>query len=150
MWRVLLIAVVLGGCASVPQASRDSDAEAKQFITHPNSATLYVYRNEFPGADQSMDDSVLYVDNRLIGSTLAGTFFRVELRPGDHLLHGYGHDPGSLRISILSGEITFVSLNVVNGISRFRRVDPKSGKREILRCCALMENWAPGQRPLLR
>ena len=27
---------------------------------------------------------------------------------------------------------------------------PDTGKREILRCCSLLENWAPGQRPLLR
>jgi len=26
----------------------------------------------------------------------------------------------------------------------------ETGKREILRCCEMMENYAPGQRPLLR
>ena len=34
-------------CASVPEASVERDAEAKQFYTHPNSATIYVYRPEF-------------------------------------------------------------------------------------------------------
>jgi hypothetical protein len=42
------------------------------------------------------------------------------------------------------------ALYVNVGTSRFRRHDPETGKREVLRCCALMENWTPGQRPLLR
>jgi hypothetical protein len=49
-----------------------------------------------------------------------------------------------------AGEVYFVSLNVVGGISRFAQVPAERGRRDILRCCALMENWAPGQRPLLR
>ena len=36
------------------------------------------------------------------------------------------------------------------GNSRITLVKPETGKRDILRCCALMENWAPDQRPLLR
>ena len=144
-----LMAAVLGGCASVPQASSDSDAEAKQFITHPGFATLYVYRDEFPVADHDLEESVLYVDNRLVGSTLPGTYFRVDVQPGNHLLHGYSYDHGTLTINTPSGEITFVSLNVVNGVSHYRRIAPETGKRELTRCCVLMENWAPGQRPFL-
>jgi len=144
------VAVALGGCSSVPQATSDDDAEAKQFITHPGYATLYIYRDEFPVANRTLEESVLYVDDRLIGSTLPGTYFRVDLRPGDRRLHGYGPDHGKLTISMPSGEITFVSLNVINGVSNFRPVAPETGKRELIRCCVLMENWKPGQRPLLR
>jgi hypothetical protein len=43
-----------------------------------------------------------------------------------------------------------VSLQAAGGISRFMLVKPEAGKRDILRCCSLMENWAPGQRPFLR
>ncbi|HET9405384.1 MAG TPA: DUF2846 domain-containing protein [Burkholderiales bacterium] len=139
----------LGGCASVPQASPERDAEAKQFITHPGVSTLYVYRGDFP-AGMDADDSVLYVNGRLIGSTLPGTYFRIELRPGEHLLHGYAHDQGRIRVRAPAGEITFVSLSVVAGASHFGQVAPETAKREIARCCVLMENWTPGQRPLLR
>jgi len=39
--------------------------------------------------------------------------------------------------------------------ARFLKVEPGAalsltGKRDILRCCSLLENWAPGQRPFLR
>lgn len=145
---LLATALALSGCASTPQASPGRDAEAKQFVTHPNSATIYVYRNDFGSADS--DDSVLYVDGRIIGATLPGSFFRVDVRPGVRVLNGTGYDQGSLRLETRSGELHFVALNVSSGQSHLRQVSADAGKREIVRCCALLENWAPGQRPLFR
>jgi hypothetical protein len=145
---VLFLALLLAGCTSVPHASRERDAEAKQFLTHPNSATLYVYRTDFPVTGGQ--GNVLFVGTRLIGSTLARTFFRIDLPAGDHVLRGQAPDQGRLQITAPSGEITFISLNVTGGHSMFRQVDAETGQREILRCCVMLENWAPGQRPLLR
>lgn len=150
MARGLLAAALLAlaGCASTPQANRERDTEAKQFMTHPGTAAVYVYRNDFSTAGG--EDSVLYVDNRLIGATLPGTFFRVDLRPGVHLLYGIANDQGRLKLEIRSTQLHFVALNVIGDQSQFRQVSVETGKRELLRCCVLLENWAPGQRPLLR
>jgi hypothetical protein len=145
-----ILGAVLVGCASVPQATPERDADAKEFGTHPGFAAVYVFRNDFPGHEQTTEDIPLYIDDRLIGGTLPGSFFRIDVRPGVHLLHGMGYDQGRLKINTRSGEAHFVALNVVNGTSLFKEVDPETGKREITRCCALMENWEPGQRPLLR
>ena len=147
MWRGLLIAMLLAGCASTPQASRERDADAKQFVSHPATAAIYVYRADWSPVG---DDSVLYVDRRLIGSTLPATYFRVDVQPGKHVLSGYGYDAGKLGIDVRPGDIHFVSLNVHNGTSRFALRDPQIGRRELLDCCAMLENWTPGQRPLLR
>lgn len=144
----LVLLAALAGCASTPQASPERDVEAKQFMTHPGTAAVYVYRNDFPTAGG--EDSVLYVDNRLIGATLPGTFFRVDLRPGAHFLYGIGNDQGRLKLEIRSTELHFVALNVIGDQSHFRQVSVGTGKRELQRCCVLLENWAPGQRPLLR
>lgn len=144
----LLWVFLLAGCASTPQASRERDAETKHYLTHPNAATLYVYRNDYSSA--VLEESVLFVDGRIIGATLPGAYFRIDARPGDRVLHGYGYDQGWLKVSARAGEITFVSLNVAGGISRFALIGPEAGKHELARCCALLENWAPGQRPLLR
>lgn len=141
------LALLVAGCASTPQAARDSDADAKQFVPHPNASTLYVYRSDFGSED---DQSVLYVDGRLIGATLPRTFFRVNLRPGNHLLNGVGADNGRLSLATRPGEIYFVSLAVVGGQSYFSVVDTETGRKTLAACCALLENWAPGQRPLLR
>jgi hypothetical protein len=144
----LLLVILMAGCASVPQASRERDEEAKLFLTHPNAATLYVFRNDIRSVLRN--DSVLFLDGRIIGGTLAGGFFRIDTLPGVRVLHGHGFDQGMLKVNARSGEITFVSLNVAGGTSRFEVVSPEVGKAEIARCCVLIENWTPGQRPLLR
>lgn len=143
-----LIALALAGCTSVPQASPERDAEAKAFITHPRASTLYVYRPDF--SSHEMDDPALYVDSRLIGTTVPGAYFRIDVRPGAHVLHGIASDNGMLKLETRPGEIHFVSLVYAAGQSHFARVDAAAGKRELARCCVLFENWTPGQRPLLR
>jgi hypothetical protein len=147
--RLSLVAAVLGiaGCASTPQASRERDADAKEFATQPGASTLYIYRNDFTLPDQ---DSNLWVDGRLVGATLPRAYFRVSVRPGKHLLNGDGRDTGSLSLETRAGELYFVSLSIINGNSYFAVVKPEVGRETILACCALLENWAPGQRPLLR
>ena len=142
--------LALAGCASTPQATAERDAEAKRFVARSDAAMIYVYRDDFAPVAPATDNTVLYVNGRLIGATLPKTFFRFDVRAGEHLLHGYGYDQGSLKVDTRSGEIYFVSLQATGGNSRFELVKPETGKRDILRCCALMENWAPDQRPLLR
>ena len=144
---LILSLALLAGCASTPQAAAERDAEAKQFVSHPATAAIYVYRNDWNAAD---DDSVLYVDHRLIGATLPGTYFRVDVQPGKHVLRGFGYDAGQLEIDVRPGEIYFVLLKVLNGTSRFAWRDAEVGRRELLDCCAMLENWVPGQRPLFR
>jgi hypothetical protein len=146
-WHALLLAVAIAGCASTPQAATERDAEAKQFNARPDAATIYVYRDDFQGPSDG-DNTVLFVNGRLIGATLPRTFFRLDERAGEHELHGLARDHGRLRVDARYGEITFVSLQAVGGVSHFTLVEPETGRQDILRCCWLMENWAPGQRPL--
>lgn len=138
---------LLSGCASTPQASAERDAAAKQFVTHPATAAIYVYRLPWNGEG---NDTVLYVNGRLIGATLPGGYFRIEARPGTQVLSGVGHDNGRIEFEARAGELRFVAHDVVGGISRYSLRDAESGQRELLACCVLLENWAPGQRPLMR
>lgn len=147
-WWLAALLLALGGCASTPQATPARDAEAKQFITHPGFAGIYVYRPDFLTAE--MDDSTLYVDDRMIGATLPGTFFRIDVQPGPHVVSSSAAGSTQLKVDTRPDELYFVQLNVMSGSSRLALVDPETAKRAIRKCCALMENWAPGQRPLLR
>jgi hypothetical protein len=142
--------LALAGCASTPEATSALDVEAKRFIAAPEASTIYVYRDDFAVEEMDTQDSTLYIDGRLIGATLPKTYFRFHVRAGAHLLHGYGYDQGTLKLETHIGEIYFVSLHVAGGTSRFTPVAPETGKRDILRCCTLLESWAPGQRPFLR
>lgn len=143
---VLLLAV-LGGCASTPQASRQRDAQAKQFISHPATSAIYVYRTDTYVEEA---DTTLYIDGRLIGSTLQRSFFRVDVNPGVHRLNGMGPDQGSLTIETRPDQVYYVELSVLGGDSHFSVVAPHIAQAGLIACCMLMENWAPGQRPLLR
>jgi hypothetical protein len=147
-WRksVALIALLIAACASTPQASPERDAEAKEFRPDPRSASVHIFRPTL----NTGSDSVLYVDQKLIGSTLAGGFFVVRLRPGVHTLSGIANDQGRLQLEVRAGELYFVRLTVRGGQSLFEPVSVETGKREVLRCCVLFESWEPGQRPLLR
>lgn len=145
---LLLVAMLLlAACASTPQAGPERDADAKEFHAHPATAALYVYRPDLSSLDE---DSVLYIDDRLIGATLPRTYFRFDVRPGRHRLHGIGPDAGSIEIGMRPGEVYLVSLKVLGGNSYLTLEDPKAGREALLGCCALLENWTPGQRPLLR
>jgi len=147
-WWLALALLVLGGCASTPQATSARDDEAKRFLSHPGFAAIYVFRPDV--TTMQMDDSTLYVDDRLIGATLPGSFFRVDVQPGEHVVSSSAAGSTNLKVDTRSGELYFVQLNVMSGSSRLALVEPESARRAILKCCALMENWAPGQRPLLR
>jgi hypothetical protein len=147
-WAALVFGLaIVAGCASTPQATRERDAEAKEFATHPATAAIYIYRSPF---DQPEGGSVLYLDQRLIGSTLRGGFFLVHAQPGERWLHGFGHDQGQLAMEVRPGETYFVALNLVGSTSHFVLKPAAVGRSELLACCLLLENWAPGQRPLLR
>lgn len=142
---VLGLIAGLAGCASTPQASAERDADAKRFGSAPATAAVYIYRN-----DTADEDSVLWVDGRLIGSTVRGTYFRVHLEPGRHVLTGMAADNGRLALETRPGVVYFVSLKVVGGRSHFQLVPGETAKKVVANCCNLLENWAPGQRPLLR
>lgn len=152
-WRLtlsvaaLVVAVLVTACVSTPQATPARDAAAKEFQTHPNASTIYVYRSPFNNYES---DSVLFIDGRLIGATLPGSYFRIDAVPGRHVLHGETIDIGQMALDTRPGEIYFVSLDVLAGHSRFQLVPDRIGQNRVRACCALMENWMPGQRPLLR
>jgi hypothetical protein len=44
----------------------------------------------------------------------------------------------------------FDSLNVISGQSSFASEPAETAQNAIRTCCVPLENWAPGQRPLLR
>ena len=146
-YAALAAAILLvAGCTSTPEASPQQDALAKEFLTHPNASTIYVYRSEFNHFDT---DSVLFLNGRLIGSTLPGAYFRIDTVPGRHVLHGTGIDMGQLALEARAGQIYFVSVDVIAGHSNFRVVPDPVGRERVRACCALLESWAPGQRPFV-
>ena len=139
----------LGGCASTPEGSPGDDADAKRFESAPGAAIIYLYRADA----QSSGIATIWIDDRLVGQSLPATYFRVAVRPGRNRITVTGADVGRLEVDTRAGSVNFVAM-WVSGESEsasttiFRSVTPETGKAAILRCCALLETWRPGQRRL--
>ena len=138
-------ALLMAGCTSTPEAQPERNALAKEFLTHPAASTIYVYRSEFNVFDT---DTVLYVDGRVVGSTVPGTYFRIDTTPGRHILHGTGIDLGEIALQTRPGQLYIVELSVVGAQSTFRLLPDQAGRERVRACCTLLTNWAPGMRPL--
>jgi len=74
---VVIVAFVMGGCASIPMKSVKASNQAKQFNS-PSSgnAGLYIYRDSFVGQALKKD---VWVDGKCIGETAADVFFYEEV-----------------------------------------------------------------------
>jgi hypothetical protein len=144
---IVVLALLAAGCTSTPEASRERDLEAKQFLTHPSASAIYVYRPDVDRLEEHVD---LYIDERLVGETLPRTYFRIDAVPGKHVLHGSAHDVGKIELETRAGTLYFVEHRVAAGHSQFQVVPEDTGRKRLLACCGLLERWAPGQRPLLK
>jgi len=144
---LVLLLALLGACASTPEATVQSDAEAKRFESAPRAAIIYLYRADAPGGSGT---STIWVDGHIVGQTLPATYFRVPVRPGRNRISAYASDQGHLDIETREGAIYFASMRVAGtdetpSITVFRSVAPEVGKTEIVRCCTMLETWRPGQ-----
>ena len=139
----IVAALLVSACVFTPLASSQQDTLAKEFVTHPEASTIYVYRSRFNHHDT---DTVLYLDGRVIGATQPGSFFRIDTTPDDHTLHGTGSDVGELMLRTRPGQLYFVSVEVIGGHSKYTVVPDELGRERVRACCALLEHWMP-QRP---
>ncbi|AEC16584.1 DUF2846 domain-containing protein [Gallibacterium anatis] len=80
---MLVSALVLTGCATVPMASDAQDIQAKQFNS-PNKkiSGLYIYRDgSILGAGLKKN---LYIDDKFIGESARNIYFYKTVKPGKH------------------------------------------------------------------
>ena len=144
---LVLLLAYLGGCASTPEASPQSDAEAKRFESAPRTAIIYLYRADTPSNGGA---STLWIDGRLVGQSVPATYFRVLARPGHNSIWASGNDTGRIEIETRESGVYFVAMQVLGGAESpsntvFRNVAPAVGQAAILRCCTMLETWRPGQ-----
>ena len=83
----LVSALVLTSCAQVPLVSESLDKEAKAFAPAPESASLYIYRNEIIGGAAALG---LIVNGRNVAQTGPQTYAYFRLTPGKYLVESRG------------------------------------------------------------
>jgi hypothetical protein len=130
MTRYLLPALLLlSGCAQLPPLP--GDAEAKRFDAVADRAVIYVVR---PPLDRRFV-APIQLNEEMLGSTYPGTFMRLVVPGGRHLISGYVIDIGQIRLDTVAGQIYFVSqttwgFDSLQG-SNFQQVDAATGQSQV-------------------
>lgn len=105
MNRFLLLAILLiTGCAQYQLPPPPEDAIAKRFETVPGKSVIYLARH----AMEPRYVATVVLDDHMIGSTYRGTYMRIELPAGKHILHGMAGDSGSITLNTEPGQLYFV------------------------------------------
>jgi hypothetical protein len=129
---VLIAALVLAGCASVPMGDPKRDAELKSFAVSQDKAGIYIYRNESMGAAVKMDVSV---DGQAIGQTAAKTYFYKEVAPGKHVVSSTAENTDTLEVDAKPGTLTFIWQEVKMGLlyarNKLHLVSEEEGKKGV-------------------
>lgn len=132
MLRALIFALVLAGCAPLPPSPQD--IEAKRFEQVPGKAVIYLFR-EYP--DITYDVATVMLDDQMMGSTYAGTYFRWVVDPGRHQIRGYAGDNGQIVIDVAPDRMYFIQQSVTRTFgfaqSWFRPVPEPYGRAGVLR-----------------
>ena len=131
MWRILLTALLLAGCAPLPPSPLD--VQAKRFEPAPGRAVIYIVRTPL----DSQEMSSLALDDREQITTLWGTYYRWEVAPGTHRVAGLGRANESVTLATAAGSIHFLE-HTVRGNPRsgatsttLRQVDEQYGRRAV-------------------
>lgn len=131
-FALFLATLSLVGCASVPMGSLEDDIKAKQFVPTPETASLYIYRNENFGGAVPM---TVNVNNQSIGQTGPMTYFHLSVVPGMYNIESVAENTSSVSISVEPSKNYFVWQEVKMGVwmarTQLNRVDETVGRKGV-------------------
>lgn len=106
MWRMILVALLLAGCAQLPPTA--VDIQGKKFESVPDKSIIYVVRTPM----DSNEVSGLSLDDRGQITTYNRTYYRWEVPPGTHRVAGIGRANESVTLTTAPGKIYFLEHTV--------------------------------------
>ena len=112
----LMVAIMITGCGSysVKPATEEEDIAAKKFITYPEKATVYIYRDNTHGTGEHVLPSKrslpVWVDGKNMGVMPLHTYQHLMLEPGEHAFASEGKNRDETVIHTRAGEVTFVQI----------------------------------------
>ena len=107
MWRILIPAVLLAGCAQLPPGPEDT--QAKRFESVPGKSVIYVARQR---VDCDLPQT-LTLDERSTITTYKGTYYRWEVEPGTHRVENFASMTGSVTLNTAPGQLYFIQHTVL-------------------------------------
>ncbi|HEY0723497.1 MAG TPA: DUF2846 domain-containing protein [Pyrinomonadaceae bacterium] len=105
--RMLSVLALLSGCTQL--GPTPAATQAVHIDGTPGKAVVYVVRTR---PDMSYLTAPIMVDDTPLGATYAGTYMRLELTPGQHVLRGYAQDNGSIKMNVQADRVYFVQHSV--------------------------------------
>lgn len=144
---IVLLVVLLAGCAGVPLAPDAEDAAAKTFQPPPGKANIYVYR---PSAIVASLRTVQIIHQGHTVTSLAnGTFAVIKRGEGKHQFAVYlgsgalvGQDLDTVVVEVVAGQNYFIEVDASSSYFSpdvaIRRVDEMAGRKAI-ECCKLVK-----------
>ena len=107
MKRMLILALLLAGCAQLPPTP--ADIQAKRFESVPDKSVIYVVRQPM----DSLESSGLSLDYDSQITTHPGTYYRWEVAPGTHRVAGFGVGTELVTLTTAPGKIYFLRHTVL-------------------------------------
>ncbi|MGW8313326.1 MAG: DUF2846 domain-containing protein [Desulfuromonadales bacterium] len=132
---VLVMFVLISGCATVPMESKEQTSMAKMFMPpSEGNAGLYIYRSGSFGGALKKD---VWVDGKCIGETAPNTFFYEEVTGNqEHKISTESEfSPNDLLVNTEGGKNYFVRQYIKFGVfvggAGLELVDEEKGKKEV-------------------
>lgn len=108
----------LGGCANVPKASIENDADAKSFRSPKSGkSSLYLVRNTSFGQTSVLE---LSINGLTVAKTAPHTYVKFELPPGRYYIGSRGENYDQKSLNLVEGETYFMWQRVWTGWNDFR------------------------------
>lgn len=134
MYRVMLAAVFVVGCAQLPPTPQD--VQAKRFEPVPGQSVIYVVRSQL----DSSEPQSLMLDGHATVTTLPGTYYRWEVPPGRHHIEGFAFGNESVVLTTEPGGVYFLEHTVIGDphdggvqLTALRRVADEYGRKLVMR-----------------
>jgi hypothetical protein len=134
MRRILVLALLVAGCAELPPSP--ADVQARRFEAVPGRAVIYVVRTPLDSAEIS---GLVLGDRGQVGMQ-PGTYYRWEAGPGTHRVVGAGPATESVTLTTAPGGIYFLEHTVVGdphdgGVqsTALRQIGDQAGRSLVMR-----------------
>ncbi|MDR3435278.1 DUF2846 domain-containing protein [Telmatospirillum sp.] len=136
MVGVFIVTSVVFGNRRVGRAGKDETANARTTGPRDGESAVFIFRrNRFAGKAKGGD---VLVDGRPVGQLRGGTYYRLDLPAGVHVVQSRPGQAG-IALSCVAGARVFVEQTfnvglVVSDVGGYERVDETEGVRLLDRC----------------
>ena len=106
---ILAVVALTSGCAPLSRG----DPQAVRIEGTPGMSVIYVVRTR---PDVSYVPAQISINDQLVGTTYAGTYYRIEVPAGRQRIAGYGVDGGTITLDTQVDRVYFVQQTVAGHV----------------------------------